>query len=368
MTTKQSIDLERIIDGDGHIMEDIDAIVAYMPEEYKGKSFGDRGARNPFPPIDHLHSANRHITPPGAFANVGPDGWIEFLDEVGVDSTVLYKTGGLGFGKIFSRDWATELARAYNNWVYDTYVSRGDRFQAMGLLPLQEPAAAVEELRRMVKDLGFVGAMLPSTGAQQPHLGDSKFWPLYEEAEKLGCALGIHGGAHEGLLMDDMSPYAPINALGHPMSQMVAFAGIIFNGVFDKYPGVKIGFMEAGAAWLLTCMERFNGSWASHIQYDPRGRFLNIRKGEQVSDYICRHIDEDRIFIGVEGDELALPETVRITGNKPYLFSSDYPHEVDADTCKAEINELRENTELSAEDKEAIMYRNAGRFYQLVTN
>ena len=54
----------------------------------------------------------------------------------------------------------------------------------MGLLPLQEPAAAVEELRRMVKDLGFVGAMLPSTGAQQPHLGDSKFWPLYEEAEK----------------------------------------------------------------------------------------------------------------------------------------------------------------------------------------
>ena len=149
---------------------------------------------------------------------------------------------------------------------------------------------------------------------------------------------------------------------------MVAFAGIIFNGVFDKYPGVKIGFMEAGAAWLLTCMERFNGSWASHIQYDPRGRFLNIRKGEQVSDYICRHIDEDRIFIGVEGDELALPETVRITGNKPYLFSSDYPHEVDADTCKAEINELRENTELSAEDKEAIMYRNAGRFYQLATN
>ena len=115
-------------------------------------------------------------------------------------------------------------------------------------------------------------------------------------------------------------------------------------------------------------MYKRQGSWASHIQYDPRGRFLNIRKGEQVSDYICRHIDEDRIFIGVEGDELALPETVRITGNKPYLFSSDYPHEVDADTCKAEINELRENTELSAEDKEAIMYRNAGRFYQLATN
>ncbi len=310
--------LERIIDGDGHIMEDIAGIVSYMPDEFKGKSFGEaRSERNPFPPIDHLHSANRHITPPGAFANVGPDGWMEFLDEVGVDSTVLYTTSGLGFGKIVSRDWAVMLAQAYNNWVYDTYLKRGDRFQAMGLLPLQEPDAAVEELRRIVQDLGFVGAMLPSTGAQQPHLGDSKFWPLYAEAERLGCALGIHGGAHEGFLMDDMSPYAPINALGHPMGQMVAFAGIIFNGVFDKYPGVRIGFLEAGAAWLLTCMERFNGSWASHVQYDPRGRFLQIREGERVSDYICRHIDEDRIFVGVEGDELALPEALRLTGGGP---------------------------------------------------
>lgn len=47
--------------------------------------------------------------------------------------------------------------------------------------------------------------------------------------------------------MDDMSPYAVANALGHPMSQMIGFAGIIFNGVFDKFPGLRIGFMEAAA-------------------------------------------------------------------------------------------------------------------------
>ena len=116
--------LERIIDGDGHIMEDLVGIVSYMPEEFRGKSFaGGERVRSPFPPIDHLHSANRHVTPPGSFANVGPDGWLEFLDEVGVDSTVLYTTSGLGFGKIVSRDWAVMLAQAYNNWVYDTYLS-----------------------------------------------------------------------------------------------------------------------------------------------------------------------------------------------------------------------------------------------------
>ena len=95
---------------------------------------------------------------------------------------------------------------------------------------------------------------------------------------------------------------------------------------------------------------------------------LQIREGERVSDYICLHIDEDRIFVGVEGDELALPEAVRLTGNKPYLFSSDYPHEVDAGTCKAELDELRDNADMSPEDKEAIMYRNSGRFYRLAAN
>src|SRR5207253_4185711 len=92
------------------------------------------------------------------------------------------------FGKIVSRDWAIELARAYNNWIYDTYLSKSSRFKAMGLIPLQEPAEAVIELRRIVRDLGFCGAMLPSMGANMPHLGSEKYWPIYGEAEQIGRA------------------------------------------------------------------------------------------------------------------------------------------------------------------------------------
>src|ERR1041384_6510880 len=278
-----------------------------------------------------------------------------FLDEVGIGTTVLYTSAGLAFGKVVSRDWAIELARAYNNWLYDTYLSKSSRFKAMGLIPLQEPVEAVAELRRMVRDLGFCGAMLPSMGANMPHLGSEKYWPIYGEAERLGCALAIHGGAHEGLLMDDFTPYAPINALGHPMGQMICFAGIIFNGVFDKFPGVRIGFMEAGCAWLFSCMGRFTAPPESVVQYGPRGRFLQLKKGEKIIDYILRHIDEDRVFVGCEGEELSIAEAVRITGNKPYVFSTDYPHEVDAETCKHELEELQENPPLSAGGKDAIM-------------
>lgn len=258
---------ERIIDGDGHVMEDVAAIVEFMPRPYRTKH--QARAFDPFPPLDHLHSANLHDLPPGAFARVGPDGWLEFLEDVGIETTVLYTTRGLAFGKIVSRDWAIDLARAYNDWFHQTYLQGSPRFKGMALIPLQEPDAAVEELRRAVRELSMCGAMLPSTGFQS-HLGHKRYWPIYEEANRLGCCIGIHGGAHENLGLDDMNPYAPVHALGHPFGQMTSFAGIIFNGICDKFPRVRFGFMEGRAAWLLMCLERFDRSSETHIQHDPR--------------------------------------------------------------------------------------------------
>jgi predicted TIM-barrel fold metal-dependent hydrolase len=354
----------KIIDGDGHVVEDYAAIGGRMPREYRN-CFSV--ARGPFPPNDHLHAANSHVLPPGAFAKVGREGWIDFMEDVGLASAVLYPTNGLAYGRVVSRDWAIELARAYNDWIHDEYLSKSSRFQALGLIPLHEPAAAAKELRRIVSELGFCGAMLPSTGALQlqNQLGDDRYWPIYEEANRLECAIGIHGGVHDHMGLDDMSPYAPVNALGHPFGQMVNFAGILFNGVFDRYPNVRFGFMEAGSGWFVNCIERLERSWNSHVQYDPRGRFIKLREKESVTDYIRRHVEEGRIFIGVEGDELTLPFAVSVAGNKPFIFSSDFPHEVNNETCKAELEELAENPRLTAADKDAVRYRNAERFYNL---
>ena len=103
---------------------------------------------------------------------------------------MLYPTNGLSFGRVVSLDWAIELAKAYNDWMHDEYLSKSSRFQALSLIPLQEPLEAVKELRRSVKELGFCGAMLPSTGVigAQNHLGDEKYWPIYEEANRLNAA------------------------------------------------------------------------------------------------------------------------------------------------------------------------------------
>src|SRR6266508_3920154 len=231
----------KIIDGDGHVMEESAGIAKFLPDNFKQARVPERL----FPPLDHFHAFIGQ-TPPGTFQPVGPEGWEEFMEEVGIDNAVLYTTQGLSVGNIFHRDWAIALTRAYNDYVHQTYLVRSPRFKAMALIPMQDPDAAVEELARAV-ELGFSGAMLPSTGLKD-HLGAKEYWPVYKEADRLGCALGVHGGAHGGLGFDHMNVYTPVGALGHPFGLAINFAGVVFNGVLDRFPNAKWGFMEGGVA------------------------------------------------------------------------------------------------------------------------
>ncbi len=137
----------RVIDGDGHVCEDSEAIGRYLPGDFtRPRSTPDRW----FPPLDRFHSFIGQ-TPPGSFQQVGPDGWLEFMADVGIETAVLYPTHGLAYGNVFHLDWAIALGRAYNDWLAETYLRRSPRFQGMALIPMQEPEAAVVELRRAVE-------------------------------------------------------------------------------------------------------------------------------------------------------------------------------------------------------------------------
>jgi predicted TIM-barrel fold metal-dependent hydrolase len=263
-----------------------------------------------------------------------------------------------------NRDWALAATRAYNEWLYETYLRFNPGLKGMALIPMQEPDAAIDELRHAVNDLGMCGAMLPATGLSET-LGAKRYWPIYEEAQRLDCCLAIHGGSHNGMGLDYLNVHAGVHGLGHPFGILISFASIVLNGVFDKYPAIRIAFLEAGVAWLFMAMERLHGSYASHVTDDPRQELFRLQPGEKVSGYIARQIREGRLFVGVEGDEPLLAEAVKTVGNSPFIYSSDFPHEVNNETCKEEIEELLENDELTQEDKEAILYRNAERFYRL---
>ena len=90
-----------------------------------------------------------------------------------------------------------------------------------------------------------------------------------------------------------------------------------------------------------------------------------MREGEDPSQYIKRQINDGRFFFGIETEELTMPFAIKVVGNQPFLYSSDFPHEVTNESCKHDIGELMESGEITDEDKSALLYRNAERFYKL---
>jgi uncharacterized protein len=352
----------KVVDGDGHITEDNDGILAHMASPYR-EIAQRKGVV--FPPLDHLHDARAVETPPqrDGRPRVGPEGWLAFLDDVGIDWTVLYPTTALAYGKIVSLDYAVAATRAYNDWLYHTYLQFSPRFHGMAIIPMQDPDEAVKELRRAVTELGMRGAMMPSNGLVLP-LGSKAYWPIYAEAERLGCCLAIHGGCHDRFGMDHLNMYIPVHALGHPWGLAISCASIVYNGIFDRFPGVRIAFLEGGIAWLLLCLERFHSSHETHFQYIPPENF-GPREGERPDKYIIRQIQEGRFYLGCETEELTMPFALKVMGNEAFIYSSDFPHEVTNASCKHDIGELMESDELTQADKEAILYRNAERFYRL---
>ena len=359
----------KIIDGDGHIFEDAEGIGRHFPYS----AAGGRLRGGVFPTQSHIQfSLTRRppgsfgVGPDGRFQNPGPQGWIEFMDQVGFDYSVLFPTAGQRIGRIVDRDYAVGAARAYNNWLAEEYLRRDARFKGIGILPMHDPEAALEELRHACTELGMCGVLFPATGVHL-NLGAKHYWPLYEESARLGCPVVVHGGGHWDLGMETMNVSTGANALGHPMSLAIALAEMVFNNLFERFPGLRVAYLEGGPLWFLMALERFSRSYESSIPVNPRGELLHLPEGETVKDYVRDLVQAGRIVVGIEGGEEDLPYAIKVAGAEAFIFSSDFPHEVNAQTVQKEIRELSENEEISDQSKEAILRGNAARFYRLAS-
>ena len=116
---------------------------------------------------------------------------------------------------------------------------------------------------------------------------------------------------------------------------------------------------------MLTALERFQGSYEAFTPHNVRGELLTLPPGERLRDYLRRQLRDGRVFVGCEGDEPALATVVKEVGPNCLLFSSDFPHEVNNDLCREEIDELIEHDALSDAEKAGILHANAERFYNL---
>jgi uncharacterized protein len=357
-----------VIDADGHVFEDMEDICSFFTGPLAGRVTSQR-----LFPNDHLHigvgSLFRSKGEAGAPRVQGTaDEWLSFLDATGISQTVIYPSGGLFHGMTVDVDISVAVSRAYNDWMSERYMKRSPRLQGVGILPIADVEESVAEMRRAVTQLGMKAIMLQSNGqALGKHLGAKMYWPLYEEAERLGCVLAIHGGAHHNMgLIDTFSVYYGVHALGHPMGLLANCTGMVTHGVFDRFPRLKVGFLEGGSCWLPFLMERLDRAFETHSDPPQRLETPGPSIEEKPSEYIRRLIREGRFFVGFDLGEEMLGYAVKRAGREAFLYASDFPHEgFSPEDARKEIDKILDRDDLDDEDKRAVLGANARRFYGL---
>lgn len=330
----------KMIDADGHIREVESDVFEYLPDDYKNR----REAVLYFPLLPH-HGWHRQagLGAVGAsFLIPTLEDWRRALEQGNIEAAVLYPTRFMHIGQVGMAEFAVDLSRAYNDYLYDRFLRAEPRLKGIAVLPLQDVPAAVTELRRAVKEYGMVGGLLPADGLPRP-LGHSEFHPLYEEANRLGCMLAVH--SQNSLRNNDLFMWRGEAAtLAHVWPQMRQFTNLMFSGLLGRMPDLKIAFLEAGCGWVPYLMSKMAG-----------------RMGEAMTP--ANLIERGQIYFQC-GEELTTSRDLELLGEECLFWASDFPHEGIVDMGKA-VKEFLNREDISEAAKQKISYENPKRLYRL---
>jgi len=337
----------RAIDADGHVMEHQMEIKQYLEAPYDRLPWTTHSM---FPAVDGFVRGFSRLTEED---DPDADRWVAFLDQCGIKETYLYPSVALACGLIQDREWAAVMARAYNRWIHDKFMRVSPRLKGLAVVPVQNVTAAVIELRRAVTELGMPGAVLPSVTVFDKHYGHGDYDPLYDEAQRLGCALAIHGTVSQRIGIDNSDNLFKTITLEHPVSQLIQFTDMMTEGVFERFPELRVAFLEAGAGWVPYMMDRMDEG------YERRGKRWCKVLTKKPSEYVR----SGNIFFSCEVEEKTLPTVLSIVGDDKVFFASDFPHERRKGEFYGDIDALLARTDITDQQKEKVLYRNADRFY-----
>ena len=225
-----------------------------------------------------------------------------------------------GAQAMFSEDLSAALCRAINRWVAAEWLDRDPRLRASIVVPPHSADLAAEEIDRCASDPRFVQVLMLEL-TELP-LGRRQNWPIYAAAERHGLPVGIHAGS---------SFRHPPSGLGWPsfyLEDYVSFApgfGAVLNslvteGVFVKFPKLKVVLIESGVTWLPAYLWRIDKTW--------RG----VRAETPWVDRLPSEIIREHVRLTMqpfdEPPEQSQVQTLieQIGSDEMLLFSTDYPH------------------------------------------
>jgi predicted TIM-barrel fold metal-dependent hydrolase len=214
---------------------------------------------------------------------------------------------------------ASTLAAAVNDWLAAEWLDADERLRGSIVVPVQQPDLAVAEIERFAGDSRFVQVAVPVRTSLP--LGNRLFHPLWEAADRAGLAVAVHFGG---------APGNPPTGSGWPlhyveetivMSQVAAtqLMSLVAEGVFDRFPELRVVFVECGWAWVPAWLNRFDKEWRALRREVPWVRRL-------PSEYVVEHCRWTlRPFDPPSPSEL-LDVLDEFGSEDVLLYASDYPH------------------------------------------
>lgn len=274
------------------------------------EKFGARG----FPFIVHDEDGARIMKDGQFFRGLQPNAWdvdrrIEEYRGHDIQVQVL-STVPVMFSYWAATEHALYLARYLNDHMAEVCREHPRELIGLGTVPLQDPDAAVGELRRCVEELGLPGVQIGSH-VNSWNLDDPSLFPFFEAAEDLGAALLIHPWDMMG--KDEMPKYWLPWLVGMPAELSRAICSMIFGGVFERLPGLRVCFAHGGGAFPYTIGRIEHG-------FNMRPDLVAVDNDVNPREYLKRfYVDS------VVHDPQALRYLLEVMSVEKVMLGTDYP-------------------------------------------
>ena len=297
---------------------------------------------------------------------------LEQMDREHVAVEVNYPSMLLTWPLAYDNALGNVICRAYNSWIADVSGQAPDRLKWVTVINPGDPHEAAREIRR-TKEMGSVGVMLLGMVGNK-HIDDPSMEPVWATAAETELPVAVHiGFCCPGMdsLYDNV---ADVNTMPFVFSLLLGFQRVFASGLLDRYPNLRVGFLENGARWLDFMVKRIaeqSGRYEARTTSTggrppvPPGGIggTSLARGAYKSEGLPEdYIREGRVFVNAEVDENQLPFVVQEYGDQFLLFASDIPH---GHRVVDPVTKFLNKTDLSEETKRRILVDNTARFYGL---
>ena len=232
------------------------------------------------------------------------------------------------------------LSRLLNDDIANVVQNNPKRFVGLGTIPMQDEKLAVKELERCIQDLRFPGIQIGSN-INGKNLSSQKFFPIFEAAADLGSCIFVHPWNIMG--KNQMEKYWLPWLVGMPAETSRAICSMIFSGIFEKLPNLRVAFAHGGGAFPATIGRIQHG-------YDSRPDLCAIDNNVDPTDYLGKFWIDSLVH-----DFDMLEFLLKKVGNKKIALGSDYPFPLGEKMPGL----LIKNSNLSKTTKENLLYKNA---------